>query len=118
MLVWFLASFDLGAEIAYGYALPEGGGIPAYSDTAPTASWIATPDGSRAEITPATQNGQHEVAEGDPRCLWHLVEQAHRTWTALDQPGWDAFRLTVTPDTHTICFDEPDGERTWQLVTR
>lgn len=79
LLAWFLASFELGAEISYGYTLPEGGKIPGSSDTAPTASWIATPDGSWAEITLAADNGQHEVAEGGPRRMWHLVEQAHRT---------------------------------------
>ncbi|NIJ12955.1 methyltransferase of ATP-grasp peptide maturase system [Saccharomonospora amisosensis] len=118
LLVWFLASFELGAEIAYGYTLPEGGAIPAYSGAPPTASWIATPDGSWAEIALATQNGQHEVAEGGPRRLWRFVEQAHRTWTDLRRPGWDSFGLTVTPDTHTVWFDQADGEHTWRLAPR
>jgi methyltransferase of ATP-grasp peptide maturase system len=118
LLVWFLASFDLGGEIAYGYTIPEGGGILAYSDTAPTASWIATPDGSWAEITLAAQDGHHPVVEGGPRRLWRLVEQAHRTWTDLGQPGWDSFGLTVTPDAHTVWFDQPDGEHTWRLSPR
>jgi methyltransferase of ATP-grasp peptide maturase system len=115
LLVWFLASFDLGGEIAYGYTIPDGGAIPAYSQTAPTASWIATPDGSWAEITFATHNGVHEVAEGGHRRLWHLVENAHRIWTDLGQPGWDRFGLTVTPQTHTVWFDQPCGNHTWHL---
>ncbi|OZM75191.1 protein-L-isoaspartate(D-aspartate) O-methyltransferase [Amycolatopsis antarctica] len=116
LLVWFLASFDLGPEIAYGYTLPEGGKIPAHSDTVPTASWIATPDGSWAEITLAAQNGQHEVAEGGPRRLWRLIENAYDTWTDLGRPGWDSFGLTVTPGTHTVWFDQPDSEHTWYLA--
>ena len=116
LLVWFLASFDLGPEIAYGYTIPDGGAIPAYSQTAPTASWIATPDGSWAEITLATQNGQHTVAEGGPRRLWSLVENADHTWTDLGRPGWDHFGLTVTPQAHTVWFDQPDSDHTWQLA--
>ncbi|MGH3517906.1 MAG: methyltransferase domain-containing protein [Haloechinothrix sp.] len=116
LLVWFLASFDLGPEVAYGYTVPERGAIPAYSQTAPTASWIATPDGSWAEITLATKNGLHPVAEGGPRRLWSLIEHAHRTWTKLGQPGWDSFGLTVTPQTGTIWLDQPGSERAWQLT--
>ncbi|MEU4675290.1 methyltransferase domain-containing protein [Amycolatopsis sp. NPDC023774] len=117
LLVWFLASFDLGPDIAYGYTLPEGGLIPAYSDTAPAASWIATPDGSWAEITFATQNGQHGVAEDGPRRLWRLVEIAHSTWVDLGRPGWDSFGLTVTPEAHTLWFDRPEGEHTWHIAS-
>ncbi len=89
LIVWFLASFDLGPGISYGYAGPD-------TSQPPTASWIATPDGSRAEITLAADDGHHQVAEGGPRRLWSLVENAHR-WTDLGQPGWDSFGLTVTP---------------------
>ena len=46
LLVWFLASFDIGPDIAHGYTIPRGGAIPPTPQTAPTASWIATPDGS------------------------------------------------------------------------
>jgi hypothetical protein len=118
LLVWFLASFDLGPDIAYGYTIPEGATSPASSDAAPIASWIATPDGSWAEITVATKNGRHSVAEGGPRRLWQLVEQAHHTWIDLGRPAWDSFGLTVTPETHTLWFYEPDSEHTWRLRPR
>lgn len=118
LLVWFLASFDIGAEIAYGYTLPKGSVTPAYSNTTPTASWIATPDGSWAEITLAAENGEHTVSEGGPRRLWQLVEQAHRTWTELGQPGWDHFGLTVTPEAQIVWFEQPGGEHNWQLARR
>lgn len=116
LLVWFLASFDLGAEIAYGYTLPESGKIPAYSETAPTASWITTPDGSWAEIALAAEDGEHEVVEGGPRRLWQLVEDAHRTWLDIGRPGWGRFGLTVTPEAHAVWLDHPDGEHTWRLA--
>ncbi|MEU6644494.1 hypothetical protein ABZ863_18330 [Saccharomonospora sp. NPDC046836] len=116
LLFWFLASFDLGGDIAYGYTIPEGGAIPAHSQTAPTASWIATPDGSWAEITLVSQDGRHAVAEGGPRRLWSLVEHAHHTWTDLGRPGWDSFGLTVTPETHTVWFDQAGSDHTWQAA--
>jgi hypothetical protein len=116
--VWFLAFFDLGREIAYGYTIPEGGANPGYSAAAPTASWIAAPDGSWAEVTRAGQNGLHPVAEGGPRRLWRLVEQAHRTWTELGQPGWDSFGPTVTPQAQTVWVDQPHSDRAWHLATR
>lgn len=117
LLVWFLASFDLGPEIAYGYTIPDGDATADHSRAAPTASWIATPDGSWAEITLATENGPHAVAEGGPRRLWGCVENAHRIWTELGRPGWDRFGLTVTPQSHTVWFDQPDNDHTWRLVT-
>ena len=43
LIVWFLASFDLGPGISYGYA--------GHSPDGPRPTWIATPDGSWAEIT-------------------------------------------------------------------
>ncbi|SFO62446.1 methyltransferase domain-containing protein [Amycolatopsis rubida] len=117
LLVWFLASFDLGPGISYGYTLPESGAVPVRSDTAPTACWMATPDGSWAEIALASDNGQHEVAEGGLRRLWQLVENAHDTWTELGQPGWNRFGLTVTREMHTVWFDHPDGKRAWHIAS-
>lgn len=116
LLVWFLASFELGPDIAYGYTLPPGGTIPAYSATAPTASWIATPDGSWAEITLVQQNGLHSVAEGGPRRLWNMIEHARRQWVELGQPGWDRFGLTVTGDAGTVWLDHPDSKHTWPVL--
>lgn len=118
LLVWFLASFALGPDIAYGYTLPPGSAIPAYSNTAPTASWIATPDGSWTEVALAEQNGLHVVAENGPRRLWRLVEHAHQTWVELGRPGWDAFGLTVTGERQTAWFDHPGSGHTWPLPTR
>lgn len=67
--MWFLASFTLGPGISYGYTGPE-------ATQPPTASWIATPDGSWAEITISGE--VHDVTEGGPRQLWRIVEDAHR----------------------------------------
>ncbi|WP_033290916.1 methyltransferase domain-containing protein [Amycolatopsis jejuensis] len=103
LVTWFIASFDLGSEIAYGYTFPEGS----------AASSIATPDGSWAEITLAAENGRHAVAEGGPRRLWRLVEEAHRLWTDLGCPGWDRFGFTATPQAQTVSLD---GGHSWRVT--
>jgi hypothetical protein len=98
-------------------------GDPALADSTggeqrrPTASWIATPDGSWAEVAFATNDaGEHVVAEGGPRRVWQIIEDAHQTWIDLGQPGWDSFGLTVEPDQQTVWFDNVDSDRSWQLA--
>jgi methyltransferase of ATP-grasp peptide maturase system len=96
LVVWFLASFQLGPMISYGYQ-----GAP------PTASFVATPDGSWAEVA-LSGDGTHQVAEGGARRLWRIIEQAHARWDRLGRPGWERFGLTVTPEgAHTVWLDEP-----------
>ncbi|GDY31857.1 ATP-grasp peptide maturase system methyltransferase [Gandjariella thermophila] len=100
LVVWFLASFGLGPGISYGYAgcSPDG----------PRSTWIATPDGSWAEISLVADDGQHQVTEGGPRRLWSIVEDAHRRWRDWGEPAWGRFGLTVTSDgSHTVWLDEP-----------
>ncbi len=50
-----------------------------------------------------------------PAPLWAAVEDAHRRWDELDEPGWDRFGLTVTSDRQWIWLDAPDGDRSWPL---
>jgi hypothetical protein len=83
----------------------------------PTAITLSTPDGSWAQITLAAVDGGHEVREGGPRRLWRAVENAHQLWNRLERPGWDRFGLTVTPDTHTLWVDQPEGEHRWTCST-
>jgi methyltransferase of ATP-grasp peptide maturase system len=109
MLVWFLASFTLGRTISYGYTGPD-------TTQPPTASWIATPDGSWAEITLSDEGGQYSVAEGGPRRLWSIVENADQCWTDLGRPGWDRFGLTVTPARQWVWLDDPYAEAVWELA--
>ncbi|MFE3171384.1 methyltransferase domain-containing protein [Amycolatopsis sp. NPDC059090] len=111
LLVWFLASFDLGPEISYGYTLTG-------DEAPPAASWLATPDGSWAEVAFAVEHGLHPVAEGGPRRLWSLVENAHRVWTDLGRPGWGRFGLTVTSEAQVVWFDQPDSDHAWELAVR
>lgn len=109
LLVWFLASFDLGTNVEYGYTGPD-------TTTPPTATWLTTADGSWAEITLAADtDGQHTVIEGGPRQLWCILEHAHQQCADLGQPTWDRFGLTVTPQQQTVWLDDPDDGEKWLL---
>ncbi|APU14038.1 MULTISPECIES: methyltransferase domain-containing protein [Actinoalloteichus] len=108
LVVWFLASFVLGPGIAHGYTGPD-------TTRPPTAVWIATSDGSWAEITLTATDHGHAVAEGGPRRLWSILEDSHRQWLDLGEPGWGRFGLTVTPDRQTLWLDQPDSEHTWPV---
>jgi methyltransferase of ATP-grasp peptide maturase system len=110
LVVWFLAAFDLGPDVSIGYTGPD-------TTSPPTAVTLSTPDGSWAHVALAVVDGAHEVTEGGPRRLWRAVENAHQLWNRLERPGWDRFGLTVTPDTHTLWVDQPEGEHRWTCST-
>jgi hypothetical protein len=95
LVVWFLASFDLGANISVGYGRPD-------ESWKPTVTSITVQDGSWAEVTLADDHGVHRVTEGGPRKVWQIIEDAHDLWARLGQPNWDRFGLTVTQD-HSKC---------------
>jgi len=108
LLVWFLASFELGADIGLGYSRPDEAGRP-------TASSITLADGSWAEVTLTDEHGTHEVIEGGPRSAWGIVESAHETWVDLGKPGWERFGLTVTKNRQIVWFDTPSSAHRWAL---
>jgi methyltransferase of ATP-grasp peptide maturase system len=107
LVVWFLASFVLGADLSLGYSR--------FHDGQPTATFITVRDGSWAEITLAADHEVHQVTEGGPRRIWRIVEDAHAMWTTLGQPGWDRFGLTVTEDHQQIWLDNPASPQSWPL---
>ncbi|MEC3977749.1 methyltransferase domain-containing protein [Amycolatopsis sp. H20-H5] len=109
LVPWFLAAMTLGSHIEYGYT-----STPA--DQPPTSTWLATPDGSWAQIALAVDDaGGRQVLEAGPRRLWTMVEDAHARWNALGQPGWSRFGLTVDADEHTVWLDEPSSSTRWVL---
>jgi hypothetical protein len=110
MVVWFLAAFDLGPDVSIGYTGPD-------TTSPPTSVTLSTPDGSWAHAALAEVDGAHEVSEGGPRRLWRAVENAHQRWNRLEQPRWDRFGLTVTPDANTLWVDHPEGEHRWTCST-
>jgi methyltransferase of ATP-grasp peptide maturase system len=107
LLVWFLASFDLGADISLGYCR--------FTDGKPTATSITTDDGCWAEVTLTATDGVYQVAEAGPRPVWRTIERAHALWGTLNHPGWDRFGLTVTEDHQHVWLDTPTSSRTWPL---
>ncbi|HEX2298894.1 MAG TPA: protein-L-isoaspartate(D-aspartate) O-methyltransferase, partial [Pseudonocardiaceae bacterium] len=109
LVAWFIATFTLGPGISIGYDRPD-------ENWKPTVTSVATGDGSWAEVALADDHGTHQVLEAGPRRVWHLVEQAHSLWTALGQPGWDRFGLTVTDNSQHVWIDNPAGRHIWPLL--
>ncbi len=107
LVVWFLASFDLGTRISLGYCR--------FEDGQPTAASVTVEDGSWAEVTLTDDHGVHHVAEGGPRRVWRIIENAHALWNTLDHPGWDRFGLTVTEGHQRVWLDTPTSSHTWLL---
>ncbi|MGH3940002.1 MAG: hypothetical protein ACRDTG_15495 [Pseudonocardiaceae bacterium] len=108
LVVWFLASFALGAELTLGYTN--------FKDGQPTATSITIGDGSWAEVSLADDYGMHQVAEGGPRSVWRILENTHTLWTDLGQPGWNRFGLTVAEDHQHVWLDTPNSDHTWPLT--
>jgi methyltransferase of ATP-grasp peptide maturase system len=108
LMVWFLASFDLGTNIAVGYGRPDQNGNP-------TVTSITVDDGSWAEITLTGDQGIHQVREGGMRQVWRIIEDAHAQWTAFGQPGWDRFGLTVAKDHQRVWLDTATSAHSWPL---
>ncbi len=108
LVVWFLASFDLGTDISLGYGRPD-------EDWKPTVTSVTTGDGSWAEVTLADDHGVHHVTESGPRRVWRIIENAHALWNTLGQPGWGRFGLIVTEDRQRVWLDTPTSAHTWPL---
>jgi protein-L-isoaspartate O-methyltransferase len=105
-VVWFLTALRIGDRYRLGYT----GGDPQHG---PAAVSLATPDGSRAEITlDRDTDAGHRVTETGPTRLWRHVEHAHQLWDAAGRPDWPRLGLTVTPATQTIYVDEPGNRLT------
>ena len=109
-MVWFLASFELGADISVGYGRPD-------HNYNPTVTSITTGDGSWAEVTLTGNQGIHQVREAGPRRVWQIIEDTHALWITLGQPSWDRLGLTVTKDHQRVWVDSPSAH-TWPLATK
>ncbi|HEY0806699.1 MAG TPA: methyltransferase domain-containing protein [Pseudonocardiaceae bacterium] len=101
-VVWFLAAMRVGPHYRLGYT----GGDPHHG---PNAVSLSTPDGSRTEITLATDaDGSHTVRDTGPERLWQHVEHAHQLWNAAGQPDWSRLGMTVTAaGTQIVYSDDP-----------
>jgi methyltransferase of ATP-grasp peptide maturase system len=110
LVVWFLTSFTLGANLSLGYGRPD-------DDWNPTVTSITGDDGSWAEVSLAADHGVHNVTEGGPRRIWRIIEDTHALWNTLGQPGWDRFGLTVTENDQRIWLDSPTSAHSWSLLS-
>lgn len=108
LVAWFLVQLSVPTEIGYGHTLDEQTGHPA--DVLLTAA-----DGSWCEVGERTDGGIRQVREAGPTHLWRALENAHRLWRELGQPGWERFGLTVTRDHQWVWLDSPDSDHSWTL---
>ncbi len=57
------------------------------------------------------------VVQGGARRLWTAIEEAHRAWCELGQPGRDRFGLSVGRDGRQRAWlDDPTSPNTWDLL--
>ena len=54
------------------------------------------------------------VAQGGPRRLWTLAENAHTFWLDHQRPDWSRFGFTATASRQSVYFDDPNTNR-WDL---
>jgi methyltransferase of ATP-grasp peptide maturase system len=108
---WFLASSRVPRQLSFGYRGRTDAGWEWATLTGDDGSWCAVrmqPD----------EHGHREVREGGPIRIWAQYERTYHEWEALNQPGWDRFGLTVTPDgRHRVWLDNPDSPHAWELPT-
>ena len=99
-VVWFLAHHALphGTEFSLS---GDGPGEP------PRHTVLTSPDGSWCEVHAEAEDGRRRVHETGAHRLWGTIEEAHRQWLALGQPGWDRFGLSVTREHQWTWLDEP-----------
>lgn len=56
------------------------------------------------------------MLEAGSRRVWQVIEDAHNLWTALGQPGWNRFGLTVTSNQQRVWLDTPTSPHTWSVA--
>lgn len=57
------------------------------------------------------------VVQGGARRLWDVIEDAHRVWCELGQPGRERFGLSAGRDGRQRAWlDDPGSPNTWDLL--
>ncbi len=94
--VWLLACLALPSGLRYSYTLDS-------VSRTPKAATLSTPDGSWCEIDLTTaEDGSRRIREGGPTPLWAQVEDACQRWHQGNQPSWQRFGLTATPQAQWV----------------
>ncbi|MGH3621261.1 MAG: methyltransferase domain-containing protein [Sciscionella sp.] len=76
---------------------------------------LVADDRSRAEIARTPSPAGYRVRQYGPQRLWDRVEQAATFWNNEDQPSYERFGITATPQRQHIWYDHPDGPHHWPL---
>lgn len=109
LVFWFFAHLVAGPIAMHGQVRDETTGQPG-------DAFLAADDGSWCEVGRHSGPGAiREVREGGPRRLWMAVEDAHAQWTALGEPAWERFGVTVSGEQQVVWLDDPDGPNRWRL---
>jgi hypothetical protein len=107
--VWLLACLALPPGLRYGYILDP-------ATRTPKAATLSAPDGSWSEIDLTTaEDGSRQIREGGPIPLWDHGEHAYQRWCQHNQPSWERFGLTATPEAQWIWLDGPHTGSTWPV---
>jgi len=83
--------------------------VTAEDDEMSLGTEIATPNHSWALIWHKPRDGCYPTSQAGSRRLVNLLERAYHQWSALHQPRWDTFGLTVTPTDQWVYYHQPDN---------
>jgi len=113
---WFLLWLCTGQPASFGHLLDP-------RTHKPGDAFLVGTDGSWCEIS-AEVSGEVsgevtlEVCEGGPTQLWRAVEDTWARWSALGEPAWDRFGVTVNGGEQSVWLDTPAGPHHWPLPPR
>ena len=78
-----------------------------------TRTRLTATDGSWCEVVDRPdRHGEYQVVEAGPQSLWYAVEHAYRLYEGFDEPSWDRFGITATPERQHVWIDHPEYELT------
>ncbi len=104
--------FQLVAQLS----LPAGTQLRLADSASPPGTRLLAPDGSWCGIAhQPDSDGRFHVTEGGPHRLWRIVEDAHRRYTDLGEPGWERFGVTAGATEQRVWLDRPDGDISWPI---
>lgn len=72
---------------------------------------LTAADGSWCEVADQPyRDGRYRVIEAGTRSLWYAVEHAYKLYEGFDEPTWDRFGITATPERQFVWIDHPEYE--------
>ncbi len=96
--------------------LPPGTQLQLSGDDPDQATRLVAPDGSWCDVAHQPDpDGYFRVTEAGRHRLWSLVEEAHRRYADLGQPGWERFGIIANATEQRVWLDGPKGEISWPI---